>query len=123
MIDQQHRDAQIYAMYLQMKGTKQTVNNIAKKFSCTRIAVYDAINRVEQGNQQMILKELVDARNEILWKYQFKALWLTLKKGTTPAFKEERIVVVKRMIEAGFPKTLIATKTGLARSTVETYLK
>ena len=122
-MEQQTKDAKIYAMYIKTKGTKNTVNDIAIKFKCSRIAAYDSINRVEQGNQTMILKALVEARNEILWKYQFQAIWTALNTENTPEFKAERVETVKRMADAGMPTGLIASKTGVARSTVMIYLK
>lgn len=117
------RDYAIYKLYLESRVNQTSVQNIANMYGMTRQGVHEVVRRVRQGNQAKIRSELVKARNEILWKYQFEPmfrLFPKLKRGlTNPDMK----TLVTAMHKAGFPKTLIAKKLDMQRSSIEYYFK
>jgi predicted DNA-binding protein YlxM (UPF0122 family) len=116
------RDFAIYKLYLESRINDTSIQNIANMYGITRQAVYDAIKRVRRGNVAKIRSELIKARNEILWKYQFQPmfeLFPKLKRGMTNPDMRPLIV---SMHKAGFPKTLIAQKLDMQRSSVDYHL-
>lgn len=116
------KDAQIYNAYINAKNDKVNIDTVCQQFKLSRQGMYDAIKRVKSGNHRMILQALVEARNEILWKYKYQSLFESLPPNRRPGTIEELTGMVKSMYTEGFPETLIAKKLHMARSTVQHHL-
>lgn len=117
-----NKDIKIYQAVIEAKNKKRPVSDVMKEFGISRTAVYDAVKRIKDGDQSAIRRELVKARNEILWEYQFKKQFMVTPKNKRKGTVEEIVDLIKRMSKAGFPETLIAKKLKINRSTVRHHL-
>lgn len=118
------KDLAIYRAWLEAKTSKEmTVEEVCEVFGISRTALHDAIKRVKRGNQSRIRQELIQARNEILWTWQFEPMYKMFPDLRIGATNPEMGEMINKMHLAGFPKTLIAKKMQIARSTVEYHLK
>lgn len=116
------QDIAIYKAYVEAINNKTGVESVANHYKIARQAVYDAIRRVKQGNHKKILENLIIARNEILWEYKYRPMYLSLPLNKKTGTVEEVNAIIKSMYTEGFPETLIAKKLKIARSTVRFHL-